>query len=80
MDFMHRKPLERETRNGHDCVFCAQLDPDFAKRRPVDKLVHNQLYATASGHLSEDGYVRHRMLEIAARLKPTDSSPKINAA
>jgi hypothetical protein len=80
MDFMHRKPLERETRNGHDCEFCAQLDPDFSKRRPVDKLVHNKLYATASGHLSEDGYVRHRMLEIAGRLGPRGSAPKIHAA
>lgn len=80
MDFMHRKPLERETRNGHDCEFCAKLDPDFGKRRPVDKLVHNKLYAIASGHLSEDGYVKHRMLEIAARLGPTGSSSKTHAA
>jgi len=80
MDFMHRKPQERETRNGHDCEFCAQLDPNFGKRRPVDKLVHHKQHATASGHLSEDGYVKHRMLEIAAKLKPASVPSAINAA
>jgi hypothetical protein len=80
MDFMHRKPLERETRNGHDCEFCARQDPNFGKRRPVDKLVHNRDYATASGHLSEDGYVKHRMLEITVKLRSASIAPEMNAA
>ncbi|MGA2696565.1 MAG: hypothetical protein ABSE92_10915 [Terriglobales bacterium] len=80
MDFMHRRPQVSETRNGHDCGFCAELDPNFGKRRPVDKLVHNKDHATAAGHLSEDGYVKHRMLEISVKLRPANSPPKINAA
>jgi hypothetical protein len=80
MDFLHRRPQERDTRTGHDCEFCAQLDPNFNKRRPIDKLVHNNLYATASGHLTEDGYVKHRMLEISSRIGMIIPPSKTTAA
>jgi hypothetical protein len=68
MDFLHRRPQERETRMGQDCVFCARLDPEFNQRRPVDRLVQHNLDDSASAHLTEDGYVKHRMLQISKRL------------
>jgi hypothetical protein len=60
-----------DTRSGCLCEFCKQLDPLFPKRRPIDQLVASNRKHTASAHLTEDGYVRHRMLELsqmAARL------------
>ncbi len=68
MEFLHRKPKERETRTGQDCEFCSRLDPEFSQRRPVDRLVHSDASIGASSHLSEDGYVKHRMVELAGRL------------
>ncbi|MGB9074753.1 MAG: hypothetical protein WCC22_19105 [Terriglobales bacterium] len=60
-----------DTRSGCLCKFCKQLDPHFPKRRPIDQLVASNREHTASAHLTEDGYVRHRVLEVsrmAARL------------
>jgi len=50
---------------GRDCRFCQTMDPNFASRKPIDRLVHAQLEDTASAHLSEDGYVSHRLVELA---------------
>ena len=58
------------TRSSRPCEFCRELDPQFPQRRPLDQMVASGRKATASAHLTEDGYVRHRMLElrrIAAR-------------
>lgn len=54
-----------DTRSGCLCEFCRQLDPHFRKRRPMDQLVASNRRHTASAHLTEDGYVRHRMLEVS---------------
>jgi hypothetical protein len=59
-----------DTRSSRLCEFCRELDPQFPQRRPLDQMVASSRKATASAHLTEDGYVRHRMLElrrIAAR-------------
>jgi hypothetical protein len=59
-----------DTRSSRPCEFCRELDPKFRERRPLDQMVASSRKAIASAHLTEDGYVRHRMLElrqIAAR-------------
>ena len=51
-------------RSSRPCEFCRDLDPQFRQRRPVDQMVACSRKAIASAHLTEDGYVRHRMLEL----------------
>ena len=53
-----------EVRSGKLCGFCQQLDPNFHKRSPLDQMVGTSRQDSASAHLTEDGYVRHRMLEL----------------
>jgi hypothetical protein len=53
-----------DTRSGRPCEFCMQLDPNFSQRRPMDQIVTANRSHTASAHLTEDGYVRHRWLEL----------------
>jgi hypothetical protein len=53
-----------DTRSSRPCEFCRELDPQFPQRRPVDQMVATSRKAIASAHLTEDGYVRHRMLEL----------------
>ena len=72
MDRLHRKPQHEETRTGRDCRFCQRSDPDFGERDPMDRLVAPELSDTAAAHMTENGYVRHRMLEIEVRLGVTE--------
>ena len=51
-------------RSSRPCEFCRDLDPQFRDRRPLDQMVAGSRKAIASAHLTEDGYVRHRMLEL----------------
>ena len=51
-------------RSSRVCEFCKELDPQFPQRRPLDQMVAGSRKAVASAHLTEDGYVRHRMLEL----------------
>ena len=53
-----------DTRSSRPCEFCRELDPHFPERRPLDQMVATSRKAIASAHLTEDGYVRHRMLEL----------------
>ena len=53
-----------DTRSSRPCEFCQELDPHFPTRRPLDQMVISSRKAVASAHLTEDGYVRHRILEI----------------
>ena len=53
-----------DTRSSRPCEFCRELDPQFLQRRPLDQMVASSRKAIASAHLTEDGYVRHRMLEL----------------
>ena len=53
-----------DTRSSRPCEFCRELDPQFPQRRPLAQMVARSRKATASAHLTEDGYVRHRMLEL----------------
>lgn len=53
-----------DTRSSRPCEFCRDFDPQFPERRPLDQMVATSRKAIASAHLTEDGYVRHRMLEL----------------
>ena len=48
MDLVHRKPQHADTRTGRDCGFCHRLDPEFSKRKPMDRWVVRELDDTAS--------------------------------
>ncbi len=61
-----------DTRSSRPCEFCRELDPLFPERRPLDQMVASSRKAVASAHLTEDGYVRHRMLELR---RLTSSAP-----
>lgn len=67
VDAFHRNPHRRDTRTGIDCQFCQSFDPEFGKRTPMDKLVYAELNDEATAHMTEDGYVRHRILEMTQR-------------
>ena len=73
MDSFHREAQRQDTRMGGDCQFCKRADPEFGKRAPLDRLVCSELNHTASAHITENGHVRHRMLEIEVRLGVTQS-------
>jgi len=53
-----------DTRSSRPCEFCRDHDPQFPARRPLDQMVATSRKAIASAHLTEDGYVRHRVLEL----------------
>jgi hypothetical protein len=64
MDIFHRKSQGADTRTGRDCQFCFHSDPDFSKRKPMDRLVVSKQEDSAAAHLTEDGYVKHRLAEL----------------
>jgi len=68
MDSFHRKAQHRDTRTGHECRFCKRADPEFGKRDPLDRMVRSEVSDAATAHMTENGYARHRMLEIEVRL------------
>jgi len=53
-----------DVRSGKTCEFCKKFDANFLNRRPMDQMVVPNRQPTAAAHLTEDGYVRHRMLEL----------------
>ena len=53
-----------DTKSSRPCEFCREFDPQFRQRSPLDQMVASSRRAVASAHLTEDGYVRHRMLEL----------------
>ncbi len=67
MERLHLRPAQ-DTRAGRDCQFCRHADPNFETRHPMDKLVSFKQDDAAPSHLTENGYIRHRMLEIEVRL------------
>ena len=54
---------------GRDCQFCRHSGSSIENRNPVDRLVCSKQDDTAAAHMTENGYVRHRMLELEARQK-----------
>jgi hypothetical protein len=69
MDLFHRKSQGKgkDTPTGRDCQFCYRVDPNFTKRDPMDRLVLSKLDDTAAAHLTEDGYVKHRIAELTKK-------------
>ena len=57
---IHRFDTPRSSRL---CEFCREFDDQFPDRRPLDQMVAGSRL-NAAAHLTEDGYVRHRMLEL----------------
>jgi hypothetical protein len=53
-----------EVRSSRVCEFCQQLDPKFGHRHPMDQMVGLTRKSTAAAHLTEDGYVQHRLVEL----------------
>jgi len=76
MDGFHRE-RQPDTRTARPCSFCMRWDSDFARRRPWDQLVQNT--DKAAEHLSEEGHVRHRMLELSLKnyVRPTAASGSV---
>ena len=54
-----------EVRSNRPCEFCKELDPQFPHRHPLDQVVSFGRKSTASAHLTEEGYVRHRIAELS---------------
>ena len=54
-----------EVRSSRPCKFCKELDPQFPSRHPMDQMVGASRRDCAAAHLTEDGYVRHRMVELS---------------
>jgi hypothetical protein len=75
MDRLHRKPQNEETRTGRDCRFCQRSDPYFGERDPMDRLVSSELNDSAAAHMTEDGYVKHRIQDICCYRVATNSGP-----
>ena len=67
MERLHLRP-HQESGAGRDCRFCRQSEADFEKRAPIDRLICAKHEDVATGHVSENGYIRHRILEIESRL------------
>lgn len=53
-----------DTKSSRPCEFCKEFDPQFRTRQPIDQMVISTRKAVASSHITEDGYVRHRILEL----------------
>jgi len=77
MDRLHLRPLQ-DTHTGRDCKFCQHSDPEFGQHDPLDKLVCSKQNDTATAHMTENGYVRHRLLEREVRLGGAEFGPLAN--
>lgn len=73
MEHINKAVVSRfDTRSSRPCEFCREFDPLFPERHASDQMIATSRKATASAHLTEDGYVRHRMLELR---RLTDGAP-----
>lgn len=70
MDPLHRKTPDYDPKIGRDCQFCQSFDPLFSQRKTLDRRVQEAMGDTAAAHLTEDGYVKHRLAELT-RLRAT---------
>lgn len=70
MDY-HREANKHEIRSSHLCAFCQLSDPGFTARKTVDQMILCGMRESARAHVTEEGFLRHRMAELrllAARL------------
>ena len=61
---------QKKLASGRDCQFCREFDPGFGKREPMDRLTCTELNDTAKAHMTENGEIKHRLLEIKMREGP----------
>jgi len=73
MERLHLRP-HQDIRTARECQFCRHSDPNFGQRPAMDRMASKQ-DDTAAAHMTENGYVRHRMLEIEVRLGVTEFGP-----
>jgi hypothetical protein len=66
MDQFHREITKGDTLTARVCGFCQTADSDFIRRATLDQLVHGS--DSAAHHLTENGHVHHRLLELVARV------------
>ena len=57
-------PIRFDTHSCRPCEFCREFDPKFLERSAPDQMVAPGRKPTASAHLTENGYVRHRVAEL----------------
>jgi hypothetical protein len=73
MDCLHREVQPMETRTGRNCQFCQRSDPEFGNRHPLDRLACSELNDTAAAHMTENGHIKHRLLEVRVRIVVAES-------
>ena len=71
MDLFHRD-IPPDSRTARTCQFCKKFDPDFSHRHSRDQFVEEE--DTAKAHITEDGHVRHRLVELSRRLQGSDTT------
>ena len=64
MEPLHRKTPAYDPKIGRDCHFCQSFDTQFDQRKTLDRRVQEAMGDTAAAHLTEDGYVKHRLAEL----------------
>ena len=64
MDIHRSVAANIEIPQGRECDFCKQFDSEFSQRKQVDRLVGGNMADSAAAHFTEDGHVRHRLLEL----------------
>ena len=66
MDHINPAVIPRfDTPSSRLCEFCREFDGKFLERSAPDQMVATNRKHTASAHLTEDGYVRHRIVELS---------------
>jgi len=65
MDFFHRS-VSIESPSGRPCQFCKNQDPEFARRASSDQMVRDRDLAIS--HITENGHIQHRLLELKGKL------------
>jgi hypothetical protein len=75
MDHINPAVIPRlDTPSSRLCEFCREFDGKFLERSAPDQMVATNRKCTASAHLTEDGYVRHRMLELSQIVSRTPTT------
>jgi hypothetical protein len=81
MDLHRPVPANQiDPQSGNPCEFCRTFDPSFDARKPVDQLVVGRENNTAWGHLTEEGHVRHRLIELRRKLSAPAPRQETTAA
>lgn len=81
MDLHRPVPANQiDPQSGNLCEFCRTFDPAFASRKTVDQLVLGRENYTAWAHLTEEGHVRHRLIELRLKLGASVSTRETTAA